>query len=177
MFFSKKLTHFNVDNGMSDNAVYTLCKDKNNNIWAATDGGLTHFIIKQTSVNLEIISMKKGLPDNIIRNITLANNGELLIAMQDSGICAYNLQSNSFKTCSNWKFGAINSIVEFEPQVFYVATEKNGIFKCINTNKKLGAISKLSYTESVDTRNLNLLFKDREDNLWFLKKNGLILMS
>jgi ligand-binding sensor domain-containing protein len=42
--FSKKLTHFNVDNGMSDNAVYTLCKDKNNNIWAATDGGLTHFI-------------------------------------------------------------------------------------------------------------------------------------
>jgi ligand-binding sensor domain-containing protein/serine phosphatase RsbU (regulator of sigma subunit) len=175
--FSKKLTHFNVDNGMSDNAVYTLCKDKNNNIWAATDGGLTHFIIKQTSVNLEIISMKKGLPDNIIRNITLAYNGELLIAMQDSGICTYNLQSNSFKTCSNWKFGAINSIVEFEPQVFYVATEKNGIFKCINTNKKLGSISKLSYTESVDARNLNLLFKDREDNLWFLKKNGLVLMS
>ncbi len=174
---AKKIVHFNMENGMSDNAVYALCTDKSNNIWAATDGGLTHFMLKKTQVDLEIISMKKGLPDNIVRNILLAKNGELIIAMQDSGICAYNIQSNNFKKCTGWKFGPVNSIVEFEPQVFYVATEKNGVFKCVTSNKKLGAISKLSYTETVDTRNLNMLFKDREDNLWILKKSGLILLS
>jgi serine phosphatase RsbU (regulator of sigma subunit)/streptogramin lyase len=87
------------------------------------------------------------------------------------------LQSESFKICRNWKYGTVNNIVEFEPQVFYIASEKNGIFKCIVSEKKFGAISRLTYTEGVNCKELNLLFKDREDNLWFLKKYGLTLMS
>jgi ligand-binding sensor domain-containing protein/serine phosphatase RsbU (regulator of sigma subunit) len=174
---SNKIEHFNLESGISDDAVYKLCLDANNNIWAGTDGGLTCFDVSQSQLNISVVSMKKGLPDNIVRNIILAKNGELMIAMQDSGVCAYNMQSESFKSCSNWKYGTVNNMVEFEPQVFYIATEKNGIFKCIVSNKKFGAISKLNYTEGVNCKDLNLLFKDREDNLWFLKKYGLTLMS
>ena len=174
---TKKIEHYTTQNGISDDAVYTLCKDANNNIWAGTDGGLTCFDLHQANVDISIVSMKKGLPDNIVRSIILAKNGELMIAMQDSGVCAYNLLSESFKTCSNWKYGPVNAIVEFEPQVFYIASEKNGIYKCIVSNKTFGSISKLSYTEGVNCKDLNLLFKDREDNLWFLKKSGLTLMS
>jgi ligand-binding sensor domain-containing protein/serine phosphatase RsbU (regulator of sigma subunit) len=173
----KKLEHYDLESGLADNAVYTLCKDNDNALWAGTDGGLTQISLNQSKVNLNVISMKKGLPDNIVRNISLAKNGELLIAMQDSGICSFNTINHTFKKSKNWKYGTVKSIIEFEPQVFYIATEKNGVFKCIISNTKLGAISKLSYTDGVDTRGLNLLFKDRESNLWFLKKNGLTFMS
>lgn len=174
---NKKLVHYSSENGMSDNAVYTLCNEDANKVWAGTDGGLTCFNKVNGGVDLSIISMKKGLPDNIVRNIILAKNGDLVIAMQDSGICVYKTKYNTFKKASNWKYGAVNSVIEFEPNTFYIATEKNGIYKSIINNEKVGLFSKLNYTEGVDCRELNFLMKDRESNLWFLKKNGLTLFS
>jgi ligand-binding sensor domain-containing protein/serine phosphatase RsbU (regulator of sigma subunit) len=174
---NNELVHYDVEQGIADNTVYTLCIDKSNNVWAGSDGGLTRFVIEQAKVSMKVVSMKKGLPDNIVRNISLAESGELVIAMQDSGICLYNVQTNTFKKCTRWKYGTVKNIIEYEPQVFYLATEKYGIVKCINSSLKLDGISKLSYTQGIDTRNLNLLFKDRENNLWFLKKSGLTLMS
>lgn len=174
---ANKLKHFNTNSGMSDDAVYTLCKDANNTIWAGTDGGLTSFKWTANKIDIATVSMKKGLPDNIVRHIILAQNGDLMIAMQDSGVCAYNTQTFTFKKCQQWKYGTVKSVVEFEPQVFYMATEKYGIYKCIVSDKKFGSYSKLSYAEKVDCTDLNTLVKDREDNLWFLKKNGLTLMS
>jgi ligand-binding sensor domain-containing protein/serine phosphatase RsbU (regulator of sigma subunit) len=174
---ANKLKQYNTEHGIADNTVYTLCKDNNNQIWAGTDAGMSHFMFNQKDLSIENISMKKGLPDNIVRSIITAKNGDIIIGMQDSGICVYNMASKKFYRCLNWRFGVVKNIIEFEPQVFYVASEKDGIFKCIYTNNKLGEISHLSSTTAVDFRNMNWLFKDREDNLWFLKKNGMTLMS
>ena len=172
-----KIEHYNADSGMGDEAVYTLCKDKENNVWAGTDGGLTCFKIEKSRIEISTFSMKKGIPDNIVRNLLLAQNGDLIIAMQDSGVCAFNIAKNEFKTCANWRFGPVKAIVEFEPQVFYIASESNGIYKCIVSDKKFGYASKLTYTEGINCKALNTLFKDRENNLWLMKKNGLTLLS
>ncbi|HRG57714.1 MAG TPA: two-component regulator propeller domain-containing protein [Bacteroidia bacterium] len=172
-----KVNHYNDQNGLSDNAVYTMCIDKRKSLWVGTDGGLTCLKNKKNATELDIISMKKGLPDNIVRNIILAQNGDLIIAMQDSGICAYNVDQRTFKKNEHWNYGPVISIIEFEPNTFYIASEKNAIFKCVISNDKIGSFSRLNYTENVDCRDLNVFYKDREKNLWFLKKNGMSILS
>lgn len=174
---TKKINHYNDQNGLSDNAVYAMCMDKNKSLWVGTDGGLTCFKNNKNFIEMDVVSMRKGLPDNIVRNIILANNGELIIAMQDSGICTYNVEQRKFKKSKFWNYGPVISIVEYEPHTFYLASEKNAIYKCIISNDKIGSFSKLNYTESVDCRDLNAFYKDREKNLWFLKKNGLTILS
>jgi PAS domain S-box-containing protein len=168
-YTNQQIKHIDVENGLSDNVVYNITGNKQNTIWCGTDAGITQIKNICTLPTFKTISDKNGLPDNIVRNIALQEN-RLLISMQDSGICYYNLGSSAIEKisfASNWSLGAVINATSQNPKKLVVATEKNGMF--ISNN---GSFTTYNYENLIQSKFVNQLFIDREQQLWIASKNG-----
>jgi ligand-binding sensor domain-containing protein len=69
----KYLSNLGTDDGMSDNYVYDIELDHQDVLWFATDNGITRYSDRK----YEVISMKDGLADNLVRVIKTATDGKL----------------------------------------------------------------------------------------------------
>lgn len=73
---------------LSDNAVYTLCKDKENSIWAGTYfGGINHYAVSNTFFE-KFFPLEDGhtISGNAIREICPDGRGNLWIGTEDEGL-------------------------------------------------------------------------------------------
>jgi PAS domain S-box-containing protein len=168
-YTNQQLKHIDAENGLSDNVVYNIIGNKQNTIWCGTDAGITEIKNICTLPTFKKISNKDGLPDNIVRNIVLQEN-RLLISMQDSGICYYNLSLSAIEKisfASNWSLGAVVNAVSQNHKKLVIATEKNGMF--ISNN---GSFTTYNYENLIQSKLVNQLFIDKEQQLWIASKNG-----
>ncbi len=84
---------------LSDNAVYTLCKDKEGGIWAGTYFGGVNYYSKQYA------SFQKYFPDNseysisgnVVREICKDKVGDLWIGTEDAGLNKLNLKTGNIR--------------------------------------------------------------------------------
>lgn len=165
-----KLDHYTSTNGLSDNVVYKITGDKMHRAWCGTDAGITEINMKSGQPVFTVISNKNGLPDNIVRDISLLDD-RILISMQDSGICHYNLKTKQIEKSQffmNWSKGTVMNAISCTSRKMVVATEKEGLLLFEN-----GALSSYNYNELLQTDQINQLFIDREKQLWIASKNGL----
>lgn len=164
------LKHYDNQNGLSDNVVYRLVGDKHQSAWCGTDGGITQMKLSNQQLSFTVISHKDGLPDNIVRDIVLTDD-RLMIAMQDSGVCHYNLKKKQIEKNNffdNWSMGAIVNVTSSGNKKMIVATEKNGLIVFEN-----GGMSVYDYSTYLQTSSINHLFVDKEKQLWIASKNGI----
>jgi PAS domain S-box-containing protein len=165
-----QLKHYDSEHGLSDNVIYTIETDGKDKIWCGTDAGITQIRNLKAKPYFTVISNKQGLPDNITRDICL-NNNRLLISMQDSGACYYNLSTNAIERIpffNNWNLGTIINGVEETPKKITVATEKNGIIVIDN-----GKIGIYKYEETIQNSTISQLFVDNAGQVWIASKKGL----
>lgn len=173
-YFNKQLKHFDTQNGLSDNVVYKITGNARNKIWCGTDGGLTQFTNIESNVSCQNISNKDGLPDNIVRDISYLDD-KLLISMQDSGVCYYNLKKNKIERSiffSNWTLGTVLNSVELSPNQLLIATEKNGLLQFDK-----GILSVYNYENHIQNTNINQFFIDKSKQIWLASKKGLSLFT
>ena len=169
-FSNNKLKHFDTNNGLSDNVIYSIETDGKDMIWCGTDAGITQIKNLKIKPYFTFISNRSGLPDNITRDIYL-NENRLLISMQDSGACYYNLKTSKIERIpffSNWSLGTILSGIEENPKKITVATEKNGIIVIDN-----GKISVYKYETTIQNNTINKIFIDNTRQIWVASKKGL----
>ncbi|MCS7073309.1 MAG: hypothetical protein NZ108_02465, partial [Bacteroidia bacterium] len=161
---NEKLYNFMVDEGLSDDNVYQLILDSKGLVWAATDGGISIINIKQKDKKkrIQTLSMKDGLPDNIVKSLEFESPEKLWIAMQDSGFCSYSLTQKQFKKYVNWDFGSVTGITLLNQEI-WIGTQKNGLIRFLLANNTFR-----HYTQSqgIVEGKVFCLFKDFEDNLW-----------
>jgi PAS domain S-box-containing protein len=163
-----KISHCTTENGLSDNTVYTLTGE-GNTIWCATDAGLTRIELKGKERAFTAISDHHGLPDNIVRNVHIYGK-KLLISMQDSGVCYYNLATRAFERIrwfNHWSKGAVLNACVIENKLV-VATEMEGIFVYDE-----GTTSQISYQSELHVPSISQMFIDREKQIWVASKKGL----
>ncbi len=94
--------HYNNPYSISDNAIYTLCKDKEGGIWSGTYFGGINYYPKQ------YYSFEKYFPDysknaisgNAVREICEDMNGKLWIGTEDGGLNVFDKQTGNFKKFS-----------------------------------------------------------------------------
>ncbi len=169
-YTNKQVANINSENGLGDNVVYKLTTDNKNSLWCATDGGITEITDLATKPKFKIISNKIGLPDNIVRDISFEEN-RLVISMQDSGVCSYNLTTlkiDRMPFFSNWSLGTvINANAKVQNQTV-IATEKNGFLQI-----KKGRISIYNYEKYLQTTSINNLFIDNSKQIWIASKKGI----
>lgn len=169
-FANKQVSHYDAEHGLSDNVIYKIETDGKDRIWCGTDAGITEIKNLKVKPYFSIISNKKGLPDNITRDISL-NEGRLLISMQDSGLCYFNLANNKIERIpffANWTMGTILNGIEETPKKITVATEKDGIIVIDN-----GKIGIYNYEKIIQTSSVNQIFIDNSRQIWIASKKGL----
>lgn len=176
-FYSKngEFKLYTTENGLNDNFIYSLYKDKKNTLWAGTDAGMLHFEVKKGEPVFSSISMKDGLPDNIVRYITGDDKGNLLVAMQDSGVCKYDGIANRFKSITNtgWNYGTVTSLCYGMSGALYIGTKQHGIVKYKEDSNGNAWLRQFDTKSGLLNNEVNSIFCDREDNTWIATSKGL----
>lgn len=83
---------------ISDNAVYTFCKDKEDGIWAGTYFGGVNYYPKQHTAFKKFFPKtgENSLSGNVVREIHADNYGNLWIGTEDAGLNKYNPSTGLF---------------------------------------------------------------------------------
>lgn len=164
-----QLERYTHDQGLSDNVIYRIAGDKSSRVWCGTDAGITAISFEGGKPVFKTISGKNGLPDNIVRDISFQED-HLLIAMQDSGLCRYDLKTARIRRehfFSNWSMGTVLNAFGNDGKTV-VATERNGLLLF-----EKGTMAMYGYQQYLQVALINQLFIDREKQLWVASKNGL----
>lgn len=162
--------HYSIDNGLSDNVIYAISSDFKHTIWCCTDAGITEILNPKNKPAFSYISNKNGLPDNIVRDVTICEN-RLVISMQDSGACYYNLNTKQIEKqdfFTNWSHGTVLTAKSEIPPKLIIATERNGIITIVNSK-----VSVYEYEKNIQTNSINKVFIDNTNQIWIASKKGL----
>ena len=170
---TNRFDHITTKNGLSDDVVYKVTGDGKSRIWCATDAGISEVNLTNPQPIIYLISNKTGLPDNIVRDVFYQNN-TLTIAMQDSGVCFFDISNRKFNYnpfFKNWTLGAVINSQILDKQKLILATEKNGILIAKNS-----ILTVIDYEPQINTTVVNHLFIDREQQIWLASKRGISQM-
>lgn len=172
VYQDKQTEHITAEKGLSDDVIYSMVFI-NRYLWCGTDAGITYITNIESNPVYNTISNKDGLPDNIVRNISSYKNDNIIISMQDSGVCLLNLKTDKFERFpffNNWSHGAVVNVVPYNKNSFAIATEKNGLFFIKN-----GRFYIQDYFATIQTSSISYLFKDNANNFWLASPKGLHL--
>ncbi len=167
---NNKLYNINEDDGLSDNYIYKLVYFPQNGIIASSDRGINVCRLNNGKKYISTYTSKKGLPDNIVRSIFLADENNLWIGMQDAGIAALDKNFANSARFAEWSYGQVNDLLVASSKI-YVATEDSSLV-AFTYNKNKSSFSKL-YSDNTISKTTCLL-KDREGNIWVAGENELL---
>ena len=170
----KRIYNINADDGLLDNYTYSIVQGENANVYIATDKGICVYDTIKCSIT-DSITMSDGLPDNIVKHLCFTPDKKLWIAMEDEGICSYDVETKKFNHISNWMFGSINSFVIANPNEFWVSTKHNGIIRVDIDAKGKPWYKEYGKTQGLTSLQTQTISLDREHNIWFGTKEGLML--
>lgn len=85
---------------LSDNAIYTLCRDKEGGIWSGTYFGGINYYSAQYSIFTKYFPMQQvnSISGSDVREIRKDDYGNLWIGTEDAGLNKLNLKTGVFKT-------------------------------------------------------------------------------
>ncbi|MDX2062751.1 MAG: two-component regulator propeller domain-containing protein [Bacteroidia bacterium] len=156
--------------GLPNNAITCLLEDSTHSVWAGTDGGLVrlepdgdkHFKVSTST-------QSNGLPDNLVRGLALGAGNTLWIAMQDSGLVAYNPSQRRFDRVPNWRFGSVQQLVAGKNDELWLATSTG----LVRYNTKLRQFARYTEAQGMPGASVRAVLYDRENTLWAATPNGL----
>lgn len=170
----KRIYNINADDGLLDNYTYSIVQGEKANVYIATDKGISVYDTTKHAI-VGSITMLDGLPDNIVKHLCFTPDKKLWIAMEDGGICSYDVEKKAFVFVSNWMFGSINDFVIVNPTEFWISTKNNGVVKFeIDANGKAW-YKAFRKSHGLYDSHTKTIFLDREHNIWIGTKEGLTL--
>ena len=96
---------------LTDNAVYTLTRDKEGGIWAGTYFGGVNYFAKENSFFQKIFSREAGniLKNNAVRELSVDQYGSMWIGTEDAGLVKYEPKLDKFTSfASDGRKGSIS---------------------------------------------------------------------
>jgi signal transduction histidine kinase/ligand-binding sensor domain-containing protein/DNA-binding response OmpR family regulator len=167
-----KFTYINTDNGLSQNSVYALLKDKEGYMWFGTGDGLNKYDGKQFTVFHKDHHDPGSISGNSINVIYEDRRGNLWIGTNE-GLSRYDRKKNKFinyycdpnnsKTLSD---NFISAIQEDAKGNLWVGTYKN--LNIINMDTwKITRVSAIpNQTGSLSHANITSIIKDNKNRMW-----------
>lgn len=159
--------------GLSDDYCYKILKLKDKRICAGTDQGLNFIEFENEKINIRTIATEHGLPDNIVRDLSLENDNTLLVGLQDKGYCSVDLSTGKIKLPAHpkpWSGGQVNCLLSLEGTVL-IGTETNGIYQVEESGNILSITSEY---EELTRSNIRSMISDPARYVWMSTGNKLI---
>lgn len=170
----KRLYNISTDDGLSDNYTYSISEAPTKELFIGTDNGISTIDMTTRKVT-RIISMKNGLPDNIVRHIEI-NGDKLWVGMDEGGLCIYDINRKNFDLLFPWNFGTINTFHLRSGNECWVSTKSSGLVQ-ISWNRKNYSIRQFTINNGLPSNETYTVFSDREMNIWAGYKNKIVLAA
>ncbi|GAB4131985.1 MAG: hypothetical protein Fur0041_02890 [Bacteroidia bacterium] len=189
-----------VKDGIASDNVYDLCLDANENMWIATDRGITICDTKSdisSPASYTDLNVARGFPSNTITALTLANKGtEMWVGTGDKGVVVLQIPSSfigrnaptllpNMRVIDSQKgLGSdfVETITADSKGFIWVGTAGGGATKILpaSSSNRPDAIDRAT-TKTYNTRqglnyfNVKVIIEDREGNIWLGTDVGLNL--
>ena len=151
-------TRIGLEAGLKDEYIYDIEEDAQGHLWVGTDAG-TACIDPRGQTVLHTLSVKEGMPDNIIRVIQSCDNGEVYFGGYEGGISKLKVGSRiAERIPSTQALSTITQLVQGS-QSMWIGTRREGLLE-LPTGQKSLIRSDSGSTE------IRLLYMDQEQNLW-----------
>jgi ligand-binding sensor domain-containing protein/serine phosphatase RsbU (regulator of sigma subunit) len=173
--YRKRINNINKDDGLNDDYVYTLAETGSGEILIGTDNGI-NVINQNTDKITGVISMRNGLPDNIVKHLEVSGN-RLWIGMDEKGLCTFDLGNHRFEHLLTWDYGTLNIFSLRTADECWASTKENGVIKFELKDNKLLSIKQYSSQNGLPDNATTYVYSDRERNIWIGYPGGLILSS
>ncbi len=147
----------NVNSGLSNSHVYSICEDATGYIWVGTEYGLNRLNSTSVSSYYSEKDNVNSLPSNLVYEVILDKNGVLWVAT-DKGLCKYNARTDDFDRVVNEVLNdndAIYNIKEDLDNNLWLASE-HGLLKYDVKQRQFYKFNKSNTSLEVDGIN-NLL--------------------
>lgn len=165
------------------NKINTLECDVNGNIWVGTDVGLiVCYKVAEENYNPILINVATGFSSNLITSIKNVSNKELWIGTADKGLYRFKQLQSQYRKLIKYEFNRLFTKLELPSEhvktiasdlnTVWVGMEKSGVLQLNledDFEKKEKIIkSSIQLTNKQEERyfNANIIFNDREDNVW-----------
>lgn len=148
--------HYDKLDGLSSNVIWEMFQDNEENIWFATDSGLTRF----NGSTFNIFSKTDGLPSNKITSITQDGYGNLWFGADSNKIAVYNGTSFTTHTISTAIPDGVTMVIkEINDTIF-----AGGTYGLAAYSYKTAWESYVKSRMPGDT--IHNIIADKDDNLW-----------
>ncbi|MEZ4776729.1 MAG: two-component regulator propeller domain-containing protein [Bacteroidia bacterium] len=125
--YNHRLYSFDTDDGLPENDVYVIARDNKKRIWAGTDRGIGICYLEKGKKIVEVLNLKDGLTDNIVRELVYSPSGDMWIGMYDGGVGRYNLSEKKFYGLPDWPGGAVSCLLPLATSV-WIGTDHDDLF-------------------------------------------------
>ncbi|MFC2091114.1 two-component regulator propeller domain-containing protein, partial [Bacteroidota bacterium] len=159
------------DDGLSDDYVYDIEVDGDGKMWMATDYGISMYFKNE----FKVISMRDGLPDNIVRVVKSDPAGNILLGSEENGIAIYKPATNTITEITGWEFGAVTGITTSLSNELWISTRRNGIIILnYDTDASEYVYQQLTDEQGLISNRLTTVIKDQENNIWIAGRDGVV---
>ena len=172
-------SHYTSDNGLSQNSITAMMKDRNGYLWFGTRDGLNKF----DGSNFTLYNSK---PDNLssvlsnrILDVKEDNKGYVWVRTYDEIVYRLNQSTKELirikKTDGQFVNDKIREIYMLPSGIIWLATYDKGCYQVI-PDDKTGDLTAHLFNQSRHTLPNNIvsgIFQDKEKNTWLLTQGGL----
>ena len=175
--------HYTSDNGLSQNSITAIMKDRKGYLWFGTRDGLNKFDGYAFTIYNSKPVQKPSLLSNRILAIKEDRWGYIWVKTYDEIVYRLNPMTEEFAPVKNPEGGfvkdKINEIYILPSGIIWLATLNKGCFR-ITTDEKTHRISVALFNQEnrkISGNNVRNIFEDEDQNTWFLTLNGLSCMD
>jgi len=161
-YMNERLYNLNMDDGLADDYAYCIEPGPAGKIWIGTDFGIS--IYDPSAREFEQISMRDGIPDNIVRKIVY-ESGKIWAGTDEAGIFYLDAQTLEPVILNNWSFGSVIDFVINRNEV-WVSTARSGVVQIIVNGDRTIRNKLITTRQGLYSNRTQSIFLDREKNLW-----------
>lgn len=155
-------------------SVLCLYRDSDQNMWAGTvRSGVMyiHSVYMHTYSNM-LKNDNRWISARTVLSVAQASNGNILVGIDDGGVCEYDPTSNHFREYPSTFGMKVSSIAEIDADNVLISEYASGIYVL---NRRSGNLSRMTY---IDTASDNMLRKKpMAVNIYTIDRNRFLMVS
>ncbi|NND32487.1 MAG: response regulator, partial [Saprospiraceae bacterium] len=180
-------THFTMEEGLSGDQITGMLRDKQGNVWFATNHGVSCYVystdtLDRLSGSFTHFTTKEGLSGNQVRGMLEDKRGNLWFPT-DNGLSCFDPDeardgiSGRFTHFAIPKGASGSSMLEDSRGNLWFGVKKNGaycfVFDTSAHDAIAGAFTLFTTENGLIDDSVERIFEDSDGNLWFATANGL----